>query len=158
MTVIGIDPGSLVTGYGILEKVGSRLKVLEYGTIKTKPKDSLPQKLFCICDTINSLLQQYKPQAVSLEKTFVAKYPQAALILGHVRGAVMLTCEQQKTSIYEYEPRLIKKSVTSIGSATKHQVAIMIQKHLQLSEIPKPYDVADALGIAYCHILRMSAM
>ncbi len=157
MIIAGIDPGSNVTGYSFIkinERDQNRPQVLEYGVIRSRPKESLPQKLDRIHQTLTHLFSQYQPSHMALESAFVAKFPQAALILGHTRGAIMVAAMALQIEIFEYEPRLIKKASTGSGAASKDQVAEMVQKHYQLKSIPTPSDAADALAIAYCHLLH----
>ncbi len=157
MIVVGIDPGSNVTGYAFLRWHQQRIRVLEYGVVRLKPKTPLPDRLGEIYSKISRLLQQYQPDALSLEKAFVAEYPNAALILGHVRGCLMTAAFNEKVPVFEYEARVVKKSVVGLGSASKSQVSKMVQKVLMLKEAPKPSDAADALAVAYCHLLRQGA-
>ena len=158
MIVAGIDPGSNATGYAFLQKKTEGIKVLEYGVIRSKPSESLPDKLIKIYDSLFHLFQNYNPHHLALETAFVAKYPRPALVLGHARGAIMVAARANRIEVYEYEPRVIKRAVVGVGRASKSQVASMIQKHLLLANPPKPSDVADALAAAYCHLLRKGAL
>jgi crossover junction endodeoxyribonuclease RuvC len=158
LIVAGIDPGSNATGYSFLKITGNSIIVLEYGVVRTKPSYSLPEKLKLIHDSLSHFFETYNPRDLAIETAFVAKYPQAALILGHTRGAIMVDAQTQGIKIHEYAPRVVKKSVVGSGRASKAQVASMIQKHLQLKQIPKPEDAADALAVAYCHLIRMKLL
>ncbi|MBF0429891.1 MAG: crossover junction endodeoxyribonuclease RuvC [Fibrobacteria bacterium] len=154
MISVGIDPGSNKTGYAFLEKTEKRIKVLEYGIIQTKRTDSLPNKLKTIFEKLSELFRIYKPSYLAIETAFVAKYPKAALVLGETRGAIISVGNLFGIEIHEYEPRLIKKTITGVGKATKDQVSFMIQKRLHLKHPPKPSDASDALAIAYCFLVR----
>lgn len=158
MIVAGIDPGSNLTGYCFLQEENSRIKVLEYGVIKTKPKYTFPQKLAYIYASINDLLDIYHPSTMAIETAFVAKYPKAALALGHTRGILLLAAQIKGIQIFEYSPRSIKRTVTGLGKATKYQVASMVQTRLFLKNIPTPSDAADALAVAYCHLGKRSLL
>lgn len=154
MIVSGIDPGSNATGYAFLKKESEKIEVLEYGVIRTKPTDPLSNKLKKIYDSLFQLFKNYQPKYLALETAFVAKYPGAALVLGHTRGAIMIAAQAYNIQIEEYEPRVVKKAVVGVGRASKDQIAAMIQRHLLLQQPPKPADAADALAVAYCHLLR----
>jgi len=154
LIIAGIDPGSNITGYAFLNVYQDRLKVLEYGVIRSKSNWTLPEKLSHIYGSLTKLMEQYSPDGVAMETAFFAKYPSAALVLGHVRGAIMTAASNLKIPIYEYEPKVVKKSVVGGGSASKQQVAKMVQKLLNLSKLPTPTDAADALAVCYCHTLR----
>lgn len=165
MILAAIDPGSNATGYAFLEQpsrtpAGAKgketgvIKVLEYGVIRSKPKESLPQKLHRIHQTLDSFFKLYAPKHLAMETAFVAKYPRAALVLGHTRGAIMVCATQHNMDVFEYEPRVIKNSVVGTGSASKAQVAGLIQQHLQLTKPPTPSDAADALAVGYCHLIQ----
>ncbi len=158
MIIAGIDPGSNITGYAFLEQQSGKIKVLEYGAIRTRKTDPLADKLNSIHKALSRLFENYCPDHLALETAFVAKYPQAALVLGHTRGAVMISARTQNIEIYEYEPRLIKKTIVGTGRASKRQTALMIQKRLLLEETPAPADAADALAVAYCHLIRFKCL
>lgn len=154
MIIAGIDPGSYTTGYSFIESSSKSLRVLEYGAIRLPKEAPLQERVFQIYSQLEKLLAEYQPAALALETSFVAKFPQAALVLGHARGAIMVACLSQKIPFYEYEPRLIKKSVVGIGRASKDQIALMVQRHFGLKNLPSPADAADAIAIAYCHWLQ----
>ena len=130
---LGIDPGSRVTGYALLEDLGQRVRVLEYGVFRAKEGDPL----------------QYRPDHLVMESAFVQKNVRSALVLGHVRGAVMLLAAQEGIPFSELSPASVKQAVTGKGSADKQTVAWMMQRHLQLGELPSPADASDALAIAW---------
>ena len=154
MIIAGIDPGSNLTGYSIVQIQPRRLSVLEYGVIRSKPREKLPEKLLRIYRSLNRIFTEYRPEHLALESAFVAKYPQAALVLGHTRGAIMVAAHALQLEIFEYSPRLVKKAVAGIGRASKRQVGEMVQRHFSLSKVPTPADTADALAVAYCHLLQ----
>ncbi len=151
MRVIGVDPGSIKSGYGIIDKQDTQLTVVEYGVIRTNAGTLLAQRLLQISTRLRELIEQYAPQELAIEDVFVAKNAKASLKLGHARGAILLTAAQAGLSIAEYSPLEVKQSVVGYGRADKFQVQQMVKVLLHLKEIPKPDDAADALAIAICH-------
>ena len=154
MIVLGVDPGTHRTGYAFLEDRNSRIRVLEYGVIRCKVKDELPLRLEQIHRELQALMKVYEPTHLALESIFFAKFPRAALILGHARGAIMVAAQTMGIPVAEYAPRLVKQATTGKGSASKEQVAALIQSHLGLKKPPTPADAADALAIAFCHLIQ----
>lgn len=151
MRVIGVDPGSLKTGYGIIDEQDAALSVVEYGVIRTVPNAPLAQRLLQISTRLQELIEQYAPQEIAIEDLFVAKNVKASLKLGQARGAILLTAAQAGLSIAEYTPLEVKQAVVGYGRADKFQVQQMVKVLLHLKDIPKPDDAADALAIAICH-------
>lgn len=151
MRVIGVDPGSLKSGYGIIDEQETKLTVVEYGVIRTNSKAPLAQRLLQISTQLRKLIDRYAPQEVAIEDVFVAKNAKSSLKLGQVRGAILLTAAQAGLFIAEYSPLEVKQSVVGYGRADKFQVQHMVKVLLGLPEIPKPDDAADALAIAICH-------
>ncbi len=158
MIVVGVDPGTRVTGYAFLEKRTNRIRVLGYGVIRCSGAITLPERLGRIHDGLKGLMETYSPQTMALENVFFAKYPRAALVLGHARGAIMVAARSLEVQVFEYPPSLVKQAATGKGSASKDQVSAMIQSHLQLKTPPTPSDAADALAVAFCHLIRNGAV
>lgn len=156
MIVLGVDPGTHRTGYAFLENRNGRIRVLEYGVIRCKSDDPLPLRLEQIHRELKALMLVYSPVHMALESIFFAKFPQSALILGHARGAIMVAAQTLGIGVSEYAPQMVKKATVGTGRATKERVASMIQVHLGLKEIPAPADAADALAIAFCHLIQAS--
>ncbi len=154
MIVLGIDPGTHRTGYAFLEERENRIRVLEYGIIRCKATDALPLRLEQIHRELQALIKVYNPVSLALESIFFAKFPKAALILGHARGAIMVAGQSLGVPISEYAPRMVKQATTGKGNASKEQVASLIQSHLGLKKPPTPADAADALAIAFCHLIQ----
>ncbi|HKP96363.1 MAG TPA: crossover junction endodeoxyribonuclease RuvC [Fibrobacteria bacterium] len=155
MIVLGVDPGTHRTGYAFLENRGGRIRVLEYGVIRCKSEAPLPLRLEQIHRELKALMETYQPVHLALETIFFARFPQSALILGHARGAIMVAAQSMGIPVSEYAPRLVKKATVGTGSATKERVALMIQNHLGLKSPPAPADAADALAIAFCHLIQL---
>jgi len=152
MIVLGIDPGSLRTGYALLSEGPNDIKAIDWGSINLGSIKSFPEKLRKIGSTLKGLIREYKPDFAAIEDCFYAKNVKSALKLGHIRGAVIITAVNENVRIAEYTPLEIKKAVTGYGRADKMQVQQMMMMLLRLPEIPQPEDAADALACAYCHI------
>jgi len=148
--VIGIDPGSRVTGIGIVDISGSRLSPVEYGIIRTRDKD-FAQRLKTIFVELDQILKKYKPEEFAIEKVFVNKNVSSALKLGQARGAAIVAAGVNSIPVFEYSPNEIKKAVVGRGHAGKSQIQAMALNLLDLAEIPES-DAADALACAICHI------
>ncbi len=157
MIVLGVDPGTAVTGYAFLEERAGKIAVLEYGVVRSKPSEPLPRRLEKIHRELGVLIDTYGPSVLALESIFLAKFAQSALILGHARGAIMVAAQSRGVPVEEYAPRLVKKAAVGRGGASKEQVAALMQSHLQLRDLPKPADAADALAVAFCHLLHARA-
>lgn len=151
MRVLGIDPGSETTGWGVVEGDGRRYKLVEYGTVRAAPRERFAARLLKISDGIESIIEKFKPDAYSIEEAFYANNVKVALKLGQVRGVALVAAERAGVEIFEYSPRLIKQTVVGYGNAEKHQVQEMVRVLLSLTKIPEPHDAADALAIAICH-------
>lgn len=151
MRVLGIDPGSVKSGYGIIDAYHDELVVVDYGVIRTTPNTPLAQRLLQISTRVQELIQQHAPQEAAIEDLFIAKNAKSSLKLGHARGAIMLTAAQAGLRIAEYTPLEVKQSVVGYGRADKSQVQQMVKVLLKLRELPSPDDAADALAIAICH-------
>ncbi len=151
MRVLGVDPGSLKSGYGIVDEHNTQLTVVEYGVIKTTSKAPLAQRLLRISTRLQELIEHYAPQEVAVEDVFVAKNAKTSLKLGQARGAILLTAAQAGLPVMEYTPLEVKQSVVGYGRADKFQVQQMVKVLLKLDSIPRPDDAADALAIAICH-------
>jgi crossover junction endodeoxyribonuclease RuvC len=150
LKILGIDPGSHVTGYGVIEKKGNYLKHIVHGEIKPKKDSSLSEVLVYIYQQISSLISQTAPQAVALENIFYGKNVRSLIKQAQVRGVVIFAGADQDLNIFEYSPLEIKKAVVGYGRAEKSQVQMMVKAILNLPEIP-PADAADALATAICH-------
>jgi len=151
MRVLGIDPGSLKSGYGIIDSIQNELVPIEYGVIRTTPNAPFAQRLLEISTRLQTLIQKYQPEEFAVEDVFVAKNAKSSLNLGQARGAIILTAAQAGLEVAEYTPLEVKQSVVGYGRADKSQVQQMVKMLLKLQEVPQPDDAADALAIAICH-------
>lgn len=151
---MGIDPGTAVTGYGVVMRKGPGAVTLrECGVIRTSPGLPLSERIRDIYDGVAALIERHRPFAVSVEDVFQGKNVQSALKLGHARGAILLAAAHARVQIAEYAPREIKKAVVGNGNATKDQVAFMVQQQLRLKTAPSPADAADGVAAALCHCM-----
>jgi crossover junction endodeoxyribonuclease RuvC len=155
MRVLGIDPGSENTGYGIIESDGTQHRAIVYGAIKTQSRRPFQERLLKIYLDLSALLGREKVDVVAIEGVFYAANVQSALKLGHARGVALLVAAQHGIPVFEYSPLEIKKSTVGYGRAEKSQVQGMVRHLLQLPEVPSPADAADALAIAICHAQRI---
>jgi len=151
MIILGIDPGSITTGYAFIDSNCNNLKVLEYGVIHAPADHPLEDRLLQIVSKLEVLLDKYRPDALSMEGVFFAKNAKSALVLGHIRGAILVACRKRGLSYNEYPPKVVKQAVTGDGSAAKEQVANMIFARLGISGSELPLDASDALAIAWTH-------
>lgn len=151
MRILGIDPGYAIVGYGIIDKEGSKIKMLEYGSIQTEANLSTPLRLEIIFNELNQIINEYKPDEVAYEKLFHEKNTKTFMSVSQARGVEILAAKVNGLDIFEYTPLQIKTSLTGYGRANKKQVQESVKRILNLQDIPKPDDAADALAIAICH-------
>jgi len=153
MAVIGIDPGTALTGYGIVEELRNQsLRVIDFGVIRTESTDKPEIRLKIIFTQLNEILSLYKPETGAVEKLFFQRNTRTAMSVGQARGVAILSLAEAGLSVSEYGPVEIKQAVVGYGRASKNQVQQMVKMLLNLQEIPKPDDAADALAVAICHI------
>ena len=159
MIVLGIDPGTAVTGYGVVlkEPGAAPPTLIECGVLRTKPSDALPRRLADIFDGVAELIGRHKPDAISVEDVFYAKNVRTTVVLGHARGVVLLAGQQAGVEIHEIPPAEIKKSVVGTGAATKEQVQFMLTRLLKLKSVPQPSDAADGVAAALACLMTMRA-
>jgi len=149
VVVLGIDPGTAVTGYGIVRKEGRNPpSLVECGVIRTKPRDELPQRLSEIHDGVAELIHRHRPNVLSIEDIFYARNVRTTVVLGHARGVILLAAAKAGLEIHEYPPAEIKKAVAGTGAATKLQIQFMVTRLLRLKSAPQPNDAADGVAAA----------
>lgn len=151
MLILGIDPGTAITGYGFVTYEGNHLKKVTYGAIRTGPELSLENRLHHIYFELMKIIAEYQPDAIAIEELFFNKNVRTALAVGHARGVILLAAANSGHEVAEYTPLQVKVAVTGYGRADKKQIQEMVRVLLCLTEIPKPDDAADALAIAICH-------
>ncbi|MHB1126438.1 MAG: crossover junction endodeoxyribonuclease RuvC [Bacillota bacterium] len=151
MLVLGVDPGTAITGYGIVEVRGNSLKTVSYGQIVTSAREPMPQRLHAIYSDLSELIKIYSPETMAVEKLFFNKNTRTALSVGQAVGVTMLAAACASIKVTEYTPLQVKQAVVGYGRAAKPQVQQMVKMLLGLEEIPRPDDIADALALAICH-------
>ncbi|MBM3222956.1 MAG: crossover junction endodeoxyribonuclease RuvC [Candidatus Tectomicrobia bacterium] len=151
MRILGIDPGSVTTGFGVVEDAPGGLHALTWGAVRTTASHPLPERLKRIYDALSETLRTWAPEAVAVERVFFADNPKTALVLGHARGVALLTVANAALPLVEYSALEIKQAVVGYGRADKTQVQQMVRALLRLDTLPQPADAADALAAAICH-------
>ena len=157
MIILGIDPGTATTGYGVIEtKLGDTQKfvIKDYGVISTKKSDNDAVRLFDIATDLEALIKKYKPKRVGIERLFFTTNQKTAMTVSQARGVILVTCQKNKIPIFEFTPLEVKNRICGYGKADKKQVQYMIKKTFGLTSVPKPDDAADALAIALCTALQ----
>ena len=149
--ILGLDPGTASTGYGVLSVCGNRFRSLEYGVVQTPPHLALEKRLEVIFSSLGEILERHHPDSSAVESLFFNANVSTALAVGHARGVAMLACSQAGCEVFEYTPQQVKSAVVGYGKATKEQVMEMVRVLLGLAEVPRPDHAADALGVAICH-------
>lgn len=158
MIILGIDPGFAITGYGVVSYNGNSFRVINYGVVTTKPELPHPQRLLLLENSLASIIDEYKPEYVSVEELFFNTNAKTAIQVGEGRGVALLCAARAGIPVYEYTPIQVKQGVTGYGRADKMQVQQMIKVLLGLPDIPKPDDAADALAVAICHAHSFRSM
>ncbi len=151
MRVMGIDPGSLCTGYGIVDTVNGDLQAVHWGSIRCSGKKPFPDRLKSIYDGLTEVLREYSPDGVAIEDIFFAVNAKSTIKLGQTRGVAILAVMNAGKPLAEYSPLEVKQSTVGYGRADKRQVQDMVTALLKLKEKPEPFDVSDALAVAICH-------
>jgi crossover junction endodeoxyribonuclease RuvC len=152
LRVIGVDPGSDTTGFGVVDSDGRHHHLVEYGAIRTRSSDAFAERLLVISQRLEEVIERLRPDACAIEETFYAVNVKSALKLGHVRGAALVAAARAGVPVFEYSPLEVKLALVGYGRAEKDQVQEMVRVILSLKEPPKPLDASDALGVAVCHI------
>ena len=154
MIILGIDPGTATTGYGVIESNKGKLKIIDYGCILTDKKSKMPERLDFLGEELKKIIKKYKPQALAVEELFFFKNAKTIITVGQARGVILFVGKNigKKTGldIFEYTPLQVKQAVVGYGRADKKQVQEMVKAILGLNEIPQPDDAADALAVAIC--------
>jgi crossover junction endodeoxyribonuclease RuvC len=149
--ILGVDPGSRVTGWGLVSTDGWDLTFVAHGVVKTGARLALPDRLRLIADGLEAVIGEHGPEAMAVEQVFAAKNARSALVLGHARGVALLSASRAGLSFHEYSPMQVKSSVTGYGRSEKEQVQRAVATQLCLRELPAPFDASDALAVALCH-------
>lgn len=152
--ILGVDPGTLATGYGVIQATSRGARVLEYGVVKNRSENSMPLRLKAIYSALADVIERYHPDEFAIETAFYGKNAQSSLKLGHARGVSILAAVLREIPTSEYSPREVKKAVVGNGAASKEQVQAMVKAILRIRETPKLFDATDALAVALCHSQR----
>ncbi len=158
MIILGLDPGTATTGYGVIRMTNFKITCVAYGAIITRPEMAMPERLKVIYEDLGQILEQYSPDEVAVEKLFFGRNTTTAITVGQARGVLLLRLAQAGLTIGEYTPMQIKQALVGYGNAEKKQVQYMVQHFLKLPEVPRPDDAADALAIAICHAHSRSGL
>ena len=151
MTILGIDPGLATLGWGVVEQAGSRLRLVQYGVLSTRPGVPMPHRLRSIYIGMQQLIETYRPDDIAFEELFFSKNITTGMAVSMARGVAMVAVVERTPNLYEYTPMQIKQAVTGYGGADKHQVQQMVRLLLNMKEIARPDDAADALAVALTH-------
>ena len=151
MVIMGVDPGTAITGYGVIEHLGNRFRLLEYGVIRTSKTEDIASRLHTVFTGINKVMTIFQPDHMAVEELFFNKNTKTALSVGQSRGVIILAAHLRGLPIFEYTPLQIKQAVVGYGRAEKKQVQYMVKAILNMSEFPHPDDAADALAAGICH-------
>lgn len=154
--VLGIDPGTAVTGYGVVAFDGRTPTLVECGVLRTAAREPLPNRLHDIHEGVREVIERHRPDTLAIEDVFYARNVRTTIVLGHARGVILLAAQQAALTIHEYPPAEIKKAITGRGSATKEQVQFMVARLLKLKAAPQPADAADGVAAALCACLQSS--
>lgn len=152
MRVLGIDPGTATTGYGVVEETGNQLSALAFGVIRTPAGQPLATRLQTIHREVGALVDRWRPLAASVEELFFSTNARTAMSVGQARGVTLLALADAGLDVAEYTPTAVKQAVTGYGNADKGQMQEMVRLLLGLEEVPRPDDAADALAVAICHV------
>ncbi len=160
MLVLGIDPGTAITGYGLVRERAGGLYLVDYGVITTPAGHALPARLQVIYKGLSDVIHEHQPNTAAVEELFFSKNVKTALSVGHARGVALLALADAGLPIYEYKPLEVKQAIAGYGGADKQQVQEMVRMLLNLDQVPHPDDAADAVAVAVCHIhsARMAAL
>jgi len=158
--VLGIDPGTAITGFGLVREDQAGLALVDYGVVTTPAGQPLPNRLQTIYQGLRDVVTQHQPRIAAVEELFFSRNARTALSVGHARGVILLALADEGLSIHEYKPLEIKQAVAGYGGADKRQVQEMVRMLLDLDHVPQPDDAADAVAVAICHIhsARMLAL
>lgn len=152
MLILGIDPGTATTGFGLVEAVNNKSRLIHYGTVNTGASTDMPERLCQISNKLNEIITTFKPDAVAVEEIYYFKNAKTVIAVAQSRGVILLTAALAGLEIAEYTPLQIKQAVSGYGKADKKQVQKMVQVILNMEALPRPDDAADALAVAICHI------
>ena len=152
MRILGIDPGTVTMGYGVIEGTGDEVALVDCGALKTTARSPIGERLSFLYHKLSEIISRYQPDAVAIEQPFMAKNVRSALAIGRAQAIAILAAANKGIPIYEYTPAQVKQRVANYGASSKEQVQEMVKLQLGLSQVPEPSDAADALAISICHL------
>ena len=152
MRIMGIDPGTVVMGYGVIESQNDEMALVDYGIITSPARSTGWERLSYLYDRLLEIISRYQPDAVAVEQPFIAKNVKAAMAVGRAQAVAILAAGNRVIPTYEYTPTQVKQRVANYGASSKEQIQEMVKLQLELSQVPQPNDAADALAVAICHL------
>jgi len=152
MRILGIDPGTMVMGYGVIESEDDEIALIDFGALVGPGRSPIGERLSYLYNELLEIIQRHQPDAVAVEQPFIAKNVRSALAIGRAQAIALLAAAGRGIPTYEYTPAQIKQRVANYGASSKEQIQEMVRLHLGLSEVPQPNDAADALAVAICHL------
>jgi crossover junction endodeoxyribonuclease RuvC len=152
MKILGIDPGTVVMGYGVIDASNNEITLIDYGALTSKKNEDIGERLHHLYQGIQEVIQRYSPDAVAVEQPFVAKNVRSAMAIGRAQAIALLAATEKGIATYEYTPTQIKQRVANYGAGSKEQIQEMVRLQLGLQEVPQPNDAADAIAVAICHV------
>ena len=152
MRILGIDPGTITMGYGVIEKSDDKITLLDCGALTTRARSPIGERLSFLYNQLMEIVSRYQPDAVAVEQPFMAKNVKSTLAIGKAQAVAILAAANQGVPTYEYTPTQVKQSVANYGASSKEQIQQMVKLQLGLPQIPQPSDAADALAVALCHL------
>ncbi len=152
MVILGIDPGTGATGYGVIETGDNLLRLLDFGCLRTSSREDMVYRLRMIYDKVTKVVEKFCPEEVAVEEVFFNQNAKTALSVGQARGVIILAVASQGAKVFSYTPLEVKQAITGYGRAPKEQVQRMVKKLLNLSFLPSPDDAGDAIAVALCHL------
>jgi crossover junction endodeoxyribonuclease RuvC len=155
MIVLGIDPGTIVMGYGIIECQDNNVSLIKYGALNTPSRSPIGERLSFLYSNLQTIISQFNPEVMAVEQPFVAKNARSAFAIGRAQAVAILAAANSKIPCFEYTPAEIKQRVANYGASSKEQIQQMVMLQLDIKELPEPCDAADALAVALCHVQVM---
>jgi crossover junction endodeoxyribonuclease RuvC len=155
MKILGIDPGTVVMGYGIVESVNDEPSLIDFGAITVPEKSDITERLNFLYNNLTEIIRTHHPQVVAVEQPFIAKNVRSAMAIGRAQAIALLAAARSGIPAYEYTPTQVKQQVANYGASSKEQIQEMVRLQLGLDEVPQPNDAADALAVALCHLQEM---
>ncbi|MCL1885483.1 MAG: crossover junction endodeoxyribonuclease RuvC [Dehalococcoidia bacterium] len=152
MRILGVDPGTIVLGYGVIEDTQDEMTLVDFGSIKCDARSDMSERLLFLHTNFSSVIHKFVPDVMAVETPFFGENAKSALAIGKAQAIVLLTAAQNNIPIYEYAPRQIKQHVADYGASSKEQIQEMVKMLFELDEVPQPSDAADALAVAICHL------